>query len=97
MPGLYVYILASDSRRLYSGVTNNLERRVWEHRNGFDAFTAPSIASLPQDDYISPSWYRVNRFTWIFSPVFPDTSFTRSPIVFLGSRTHAWCMSATSL
>lgn len=28
----YVYILASRSRRLYVGMTNNLERRVWEHR-----------------------------------------------------------------
>ena len=30
----YVYILASHSRRLYIGVTNNLERRMWEHRAG---------------------------------------------------------------
>jgi len=28
----YVYILASKSRTLYTGVTNNLERRVIEHR-----------------------------------------------------------------
>lgn len=30
----YVYILASASRRLYVGVTNDLQRRVWEHRHG---------------------------------------------------------------
>ena len=30
----YVYILASSSRRLYVGVTNDLLRRVWEHRYG---------------------------------------------------------------
>jgi putative endonuclease len=29
-----VYILASRSRNLYTGVTNNLERRMTEHRQG---------------------------------------------------------------
>jgi putative endonuclease len=38
----YVYVLASRSRVLYIGVTNNLMRRVSEHREGRDAgaFTA---------------------------------------------------------
>jgi putative endonuclease len=31
---MFVYILASRTRRLYVGVTNNLVRRVWEHREG---------------------------------------------------------------
>ena len=28
----YVYILASKSRKLYVGVTNNLEHRIYEHK-----------------------------------------------------------------
>jgi putative endonuclease len=29
---MFVYILSSKTRRLYVGVTNDLIRRVWEHR-----------------------------------------------------------------
>ena len=36
----YVYILASRSRSLYVGVTNDLTRRLAEHRAGDVAFTA---------------------------------------------------------
>ena len=36
----YVYILTNRSRTLYTGVTNNLERRVYEHkRTVSDGFT----------------------------------------------------------
>ncbi len=36
----FVYILASRSRRLYVGVTNDLERRLFEHKNKLaDGFT----------------------------------------------------------
>ncbi len=28
----FVYIVASPSRTIYIGVTNNLERRMWQHR-----------------------------------------------------------------
>jgi putative endonuclease len=42
----YVYILASKSRCLYIGVTNNLQRRIYQHRNGLGKFT---------------SQYRINR------------------------------------
>jgi putative endonuclease len=31
----YVYILASDSRELYVGITGNLVARVSQHRTGF--------------------------------------------------------------
>ena len=36
----YAYILASHSRRLYVGVTNDLMRRVAEHRRGQCEFTS---------------------------------------------------------
>jgi putative endonuclease len=32
----FVYILASESRELYIGITNDLSRRVAEHRAGHD-------------------------------------------------------------
>ncbi|HEY6417901.1 MAG TPA: GIY-YIG nuclease family protein [Candidatus Binataceae bacterium] len=39
----YVYILSSDSGTLYVGITNDLHRRIFEHRNktvaGFTAAT----------------------------------------------------------
>ncbi len=37
----YVYIAASLSGTLYIGMTNNLRRRMWQHRNGvFEGFTS---------------------------------------------------------
>lgn len=37
----YVYMLASKTRRLYVGVTNDLERRVWQHRTkAIEGFTS---------------------------------------------------------
>ena len=36
----FVYILSSISRVLYIGVTNDLPRRIWEHKQGMaDGFT----------------------------------------------------------
>ena len=35
----YVYILASDSRELFVGITNNLIRRIAEHRQGADPYS----------------------------------------------------------
>lgn len=46
----YVYLLASRSGVLYTGVTNNLERRLWEHRNS----EQPGFTRR----------YNVNRLVW---------------------------------
>ena len=49
MRQFYVYILASKTRRLYVGVTNNLERRVYQHLHGYGVFTTQ---------------YRINRLVY---------------------------------
>jgi len=49
MRQLYVYILASKSHRLYTGVSHNLETRVFQHRQGDVTFTAK---------------YRINRLVY---------------------------------
>jgi putative endonuclease len=49
----YVYMLASRSRRLYVGMTNDLERRVSEHKfKAVDSFT---------------SRYHIDRLVWFES------------------------------
>ena len=36
----YVYILSRHLRRLYIGVTSNLEKRIWDHKQGMlEGFT----------------------------------------------------------
>ena len=41
MKTYYVYVMAGASRTLYTGVTNNLQRRVLEHRRKLQrGFTA---------------------------------------------------------
>ncbi|HEX9951854.1 MAG TPA: GIY-YIG nuclease family protein [Rubricoccaceae bacterium] len=40
MAAFYVYLLASRSRALYVGVTNDVARRVAEHRMGLSVHTA---------------------------------------------------------
>lgn len=46
----YVYIMASRSRVIYTGMTNHIRRRAWEHRQGV-------IAGFTKD-------YNVNRLVY---------------------------------
>ena len=49
MRQFWVYIMASNSRTLYTGVTNDLALRVCQHRQGLNRFTAR---------------YRINRLVY---------------------------------
>ena len=55
---MFVYILASLSRKLYTGVTNNIERRMYQHRNKL----TPGFATS----------YRINRLVYFRSGVRRD-------------------------
>ena len=58
----YVYILSSHSRRVYVGVTNNLERRLYEHVHGSSAFTAK---------------YKINRLVYFETVPHPMSAIRR--------------------
>jgi len=40
MAQYHTYILASHSKRLYTGMTNDLVKRLWEHRTSTTGFVA---------------------------------------------------------
>ena len=59
---LYVYIMASSSRTLYVGVTNNLKRRVLQHRHGQSKFTNRyRITRLAYYEYLGPPIVAIAR------------------------------------
>ncbi len=59
----FVYILTNDSGTLYVGMTNNLGRRLWEHRSGtFDGFTKKyRIHRLVYCESTSDVWEAIAR------------------------------------
>ncbi len=74
----FVYMVASNTRRIYTGVTNSLEHRVWQHRNGecrhtakynirrlvyFERFATPSEAIAAEKKI--KSWDRTKRVALI--------------------------------
>jgi putative endonuclease len=63
MRRFWVYIMASDHRTLYTGVTGNLERRLFEHRQGItQGFTKK---------------YNVHRLVYFEETVDPFVAITR--------------------
>ncbi len=69
----YVYILTNSTNRvLYTGVTNNLERRVYEHRNG----VTPGFTSK----------YRCNKLVWYETTTNIEAAIAREKQIKGGSR-----------
>ena len=78
---MYVYVLASVTRRLYVGVTNDLVRRMWQHRSGaipgftkkysvgrlvyFESFDDPTVAIRREKQL--KSWARVKKLALVES------------------------------
>lgn len=78
----YVYILTNKSNRvLYTGVTNNIDRRIYEHKNSTkESFTKKynvnklvfieefnSIYEAIKSEKIIKGWIRVKKITLIES------------------------------
>jgi len=62
MRRFYVYLLASHSRRLYIGVTNDLLRRLAEHREGRCEFTSRyRITRLVHYEYVADAMSAITR------------------------------------
>ena len=101
----YVYILASRSKNLYTGVTNDLQRRVFEHKQGmspgftqryrihrlvyFEAFGHIRVA-IHREKQIK-SWRRAKKMALIESsnPTGEDLSASWSDGLMVNSRSLA--------
>ena len=70
----YVYIMANQTNvTIYTGITNNLERRVWEHKNHADpgSFTAK---------------YNVNKLVYYEATTNPESAIAREKQIKSWSR-----------
>ena len=81
MSDMFVYLMASRSRVLYTGVTGDLKRRVWQHRTkqvpGFSArynttrlvwfdTTPNSLAAIAREKQIK-GWVRAKKLQLVES------------------------------
>ena len=81
MRDYYVYIMSNVSRTLYAGVTNDLERRVWEHKQklapgftrkynltllGYFEATPDVLAAIAREKQIK-GWTRAKKVSLIES------------------------------
>ncbi|MBQ8207809.1 MAG: GIY-YIG nuclease family protein [Clostridia bacterium] len=60
----YVYILTNNSNRvMYIGVTNDLHRRIFEHKNGIhDGFTKKyNVNKLVYYEHYTNIWFAIRR------------------------------------
>lgn len=53
MATAYVYIMANRTRTMYTGITGDLRRRVWEHKFGINADSFTSKYTLTRLVYIA--------------------------------------------
>ncbi|MEK6572689.1 MAG: GIY-YIG nuclease family protein [Chloroflexota bacterium] len=90
MKQYFVYILASKSRVLYTGVTSDLKRRVWQHKQkqveGFTAKynvnrlvyfeTTPNVRAAIEREKQIKGWVRAKKTALIESanPQWKDSS-----------------------
>lgn len=86
----YIYIMTNASRTLYVGVTNNLERRVYEHKQKLvDGFTSrynltwlvyfassPDVREAIAREKQNKAWSRAKKSALIteFNPEWRDLS-----------------------
>ncbi len=110
---MFVYVLTSKTRVLYVGVTNDLVRRMWEHRTGIlPGFThrygvnrlvyyeplADPAGAIRREKQIK-GWARVKKVAMIesFNPEWKDLSEHWFVDVALGDPSHPLGMTRTGI
>ncbi len=66
MKRYYIYIMANRSKTLYIGVTNNLERRLYEHKHQLVAEMSDVYAAIAREKHLK-GWLRTKKVALIES------------------------------